>query len=213
MSADSASMRLQAIDLTREWINHAVTLGCPRVMVNQGALTQENKAIAIAALKTMGEYGKSKGVMVSTEPRGGGGGGRPGGAGRGGPGGGPGGAAAAPNPAPPPPPPAPAGPPPPPSYILLTEVIKASGTYANVDIANFGNQETQQAGIRAMMPFTVGNTHTRLNPAQYDLPAALKIIREEFKYKGIYQVEAQVPAGPDPYANLQATYDVVVANI
>ena len=190
MSADSPVNRLQAIDLTKQWINHAVTLGCPRVMINQGMLTQENKQIAIATLKTMGDYGKSKGVMVSLEPRGGGGGRRGG------------------EPAAPPP-----GPPPPPPYILLTEVIKASGTYANVDLANFADQAEQHAGMRAMFPYTVGNTHMRLNPAKYDLPTALKMMREEFKYKGIYLIEQGIPPGPDPYSSIQAVYEVVLANM
>src|SRR5262245_23234771 len=103
MSTDSLVGRLQAIDLTKQWIDHAATLGSPRVMINQGMLSEANKDIAIATLKTMNEYGKSKGVKVSLEPRGGGGGGRRG----------------AEAPAPPP------GPPPPPPHILLTEVIKA----------------------------------------------------------------------------------------
>jgi hypothetical protein len=189
MSADSAVSRLQAIDLTKAWINHAVTVGCPRVMINQGMLTEQNKAIAIATLRTIGEYGKSKGVKVSLEPRGGGGGGRRG----------------ADQPAAPP-----AGPPPPPPYILLTEVIKESGTYANVDLANFADQAEQHAGMRAMFPYTVGNTHMRLVPARYDLPAALKIMREEIKYQGIYLVEQGIPAGPDPYVNIQEVRDVVL---
>jgi hypothetical protein len=190
ISADSAVGRLQAIDLTKRWIDHAATLGCPRIMLNQGQLTEANKAVAIATLKTMGEYGKSKGVMVSLEPRGGGGGRR-----------------GADAPAPPP------GPPPPPAYILLTEVIKASGAYANVDVANYGDQDVQQAGIRAMMPYTVGNTHLRLNPARYDLAAAIRIIRDEFKYQGIYLIEAGIPAGPDPYANIQEIRDFMLANM
>ena len=33
-------------------------------MINQGKLTAENKAAAIAALKQMIEYGKTKNVMV-----------------------------------------------------------------------------------------------------------------------------------------------------
>src|SRR5262245_33288686 len=37
--------RLQAIDLTKVWIDRAVILGCPRIMVNQGQ-PQENKAYA-----------------------------------------------------------------------------------------------------------------------------------------------------------------------
>src|SRR6476620_3656903 len=74
MSADSPINRLQAIDLTKRWIDHAAMLGSPRIMINQGSLTQDNKQIAIAALKAMSDYGKSKGVMVGLEPRGGGGG-------------------------------------------------------------------------------------------------------------------------------------------
>lgn len=194
MSAETAVGRLHAIDLTKRWIDHAVTLGCPRIMLNQGQLTEANKDVAIATLRTMGEYGKSKGVMVSLEPRGGGGGGRRGG-----------GAAEAPA--------APAGPPPPPAYILLTEVIKASGTYANVDVANFGDQDVQQAGIRAMMPYTVGNTHFRLNPARYDLAAAVRIVRDEFKYRGIYLIEQGIPTGPDPYANIQEIRDFMLATL
>ena len=191
MSTESPVGRLQAIDLTKRWIDHAKTLGCPRVMLNQGMLTEENKPIAIATLKTMSDYGKSNGVMVSLEPRGGGGGGRRG----------------AEAPAPPP------GPPPPPPHILLTEVIKASGAYANVDLANFGDQPVQHAGMRAMFPYTVGNTHMRLNVARYDLPTALKMMREEFKYKGIYSIENGIPAGPDPYVNIQEVREVVLANM
>jgi hypothetical protein len=190
-SAASPVDRAQFIDLTKRWINHAATLGCPRIMLNQGALTEANKHLAIATLKTVGAYGKSKGVMLSLEPRGAGGGRR--------------GAVADPA-APPPPPTAP-------PYILLTEVIKAAGIYANVDIANYGSQEAQHAGMRMMMPFTVGNTHMRLNPAQYDLPAALRILREEFKYKGLYLIEQGIPPGPDPYSSIQAVYDVVLEHM
>ena len=41
-----------------------------------------------------------------------------------------------------------------------------------------------------------------LNPAQYDLPTALKMMREEFKYQGIYLIEQGIPTGPDPYARI-----------
>jgi sugar phosphate isomerase/epimerase len=63
-------LRTQAVDLTRAWIDHAIVLGSPRVMINQGRLTQENKAAAIAALQRMTAYGKSKNIMVGAEPRG-----------------------------------------------------------------------------------------------------------------------------------------------
>ena len=188
-SSDSQVGRLQFIDLTKQWIEHAVTLGCPRVMLNQGALSEQNKDVAIATLRVTGEYGKSKGVKVSLEPRGGGGGGRRGGA------------AAAPPPSSVPP------------YVLLAEVIKNAGIYANVDLANFGNQDAQHAGMRALFPYTVGNTHMRLNPAQYDLPTALRMMREEFKYQGIYLIERGIPSSPDPYADIQAVLDVVLANM
>lgn len=189
ITAPSPVNRAQGIDLSKQWIDHAVVLGSPRVMVNQGSPTPENKAIAVEALKIIGAYGKSKKVMVSMEPRGGGGGGRRGA---------------------PPAADAPAPPPPPPAYILLTEIIKESGTYANVDIGNFGAQDVQQAGIRAMFPYTDGNTHVKLSPARYDLPAALKIIRDEFHYKGLFSIEAGLN---DPYANVQAIYDVLLANM
>jgi sugar phosphate isomerase/epimerase len=63
-------MRAQAVDLTKAWIDHAVVLGSPRVMINQGKLTAENKQAAIETLKQMTEYGKTKSIMVGAEPRG-----------------------------------------------------------------------------------------------------------------------------------------------
>jgi hypothetical protein len=63
------------------------------------------------------------------------------------------------------------------------------------------------------MPYTDGNTHCRLNPQLYDLPAALKLIRDEFHYKGLFSIEAGIPAGPDPYANIQAVREVVLQNM
>ena len=74
ISAADPAQRAQAVDLTKAWINHAVTLGCPRVMINQGALAEENKQTAIETLKIMSDYGKSRKIAVGAEPRGGGGG-------------------------------------------------------------------------------------------------------------------------------------------
>jgi hypothetical protein len=196
ISADDPALRQQALDRTKQWIEYAAILGCPRIMVNQGAPTQENKRVAIETLKAMGDYGKLKHVMVAMENRGGGGGRR---------GATPDPAAAA---APPP------GPPPPAAYILLVEIIKESGTYANCDLGNFPDQDTQHAGIRAMFPLTDGNCHVKLNPARYDLPAALALTRE-IAYKGIYSIEAGGGgvAGADPFENVQRIYDILLANI
>src|SRR5262249_20355179 len=74
ISAPDAELRQQAVDRTRQWIDYAVVLGCSRIMVNQGTPTDENKTLAIAALKAMSEYGKSKSVKIAMENRGGGGG-------------------------------------------------------------------------------------------------------------------------------------------
>lgn len=207
ISAADAALRQQAIDRTKEFIDHAVILGCPRIMVNQGAPTPENKEVAIAALKAMGDYGKSRNIMVSMENRGGGGGRQ---------------SAAAPGAAPAPPvppaPPAPTAPPAPPAlpaspaWVLLVEIIKGSGTYANCDLGNFPDQATQHAGIRGMFPLTDGNCHVKLNPARYDLPAALALVRQ-LGYAGLYSIEAGGGAGTDPHQNVQNIYDVLLPNM
>jgi sugar phosphate isomerase/epimerase len=191
VSAPEPVLRLQAIDLSKRWIDHAVTLGCPRVMINQGALTQESKQVAIPALRLIGAYGKARRVMVGAENRS-----APRSAPRGAP------AAPAPKPA------APA----PIDYKLLVEVIKAAGVYANCDLGNFTDQESQHAGIRAMLPLNDGNCHVKLNPARYDLPKALALTRE-LNYKGIYSIEAGAGMGPDPYENTQKILDIILANI
>ncbi len=192
ISATDPALRQQAIDRTKEWIDHALALGCPRIMVNQGAPTQENKDVAIAALKAMGDYGKSKNIMVAMENRGGGGG-RQG------------------TPAPGATPASPA-PPVPAAWVLLVEIIKGSGTYANCDLGNFPDQDTQHAGIRGMFPLTDGNCHVKLNPARYDLPAALALVKQ-LRYTGLYSIEAGGGGGADPYQNVQSIYDVLIPGI
>jgi Xylose isomerase-like TIM barrel len=192
ISAADPALRQQAIDRTKEWIDHAVVLGCPRIMINQGQPTQENKEIAIATLKAMGDYGKSKNIKVAMENRGGGGGRQ---------------SAAAPvNPAPP------ANPAVPAAWVLLVEIIKGSGTWANCDIGNFPDQETQHAGIRGMFPLTDGNCHVKLNPARYDLPAALAVVKQ-LGYTGLYSIEAGGRAGTDPHQAVQNIYDVLLPNM
>ena len=190
ISATDPALRQQALDRTKEWIDHAVALGCPRIMVNQGMPMQENKAVAIETLKAMGEYGKSKKIMVAMENRGGGGGRQS-------------------APGAPPASPAPAAPA---AWILLVEIIKGSNTHANCDLGNFPDQETQHAGMRGMFPLTDGNCHVKLNPARYDLPAALALTKE-LGYRGLYSIEAGGAAGTDPHQNVQNIYDVLLPNI
>ena len=92
------------------------------------------------------------------------------------------------------------------------EIIKGSGTWANCDLGNFPDQETQHGGIRAMLPLTDGNCHVKLNPARYDLAAALKLT-VELGYKGLYSIEAPGGGQGDPHEAVQRIYDVLVANI
>jgi len=198
ISAADPVMRQQAIDRTKEWIDHAVVLGCPRIMINQGAPTQENKEIAIAALKAMGDYGKSKNIKVAMENRGGGGGRQA--------------APAAGTPPAPPAVPAPPAPSAPAAWVLLVEIIKGSGTWANCDLGNFPDQETQHAGIRGMFPLTDGNCHVKLNPARYDLPAALALVKQ-LGYTGLYSIEAGGGSGTDPHQAVQNIYDVLLPNM
>lgn len=69
VSAKDPVIRQEAIDLTKSWIDHAVELSCPRVMVSQGTLAPELRQSAIEALKTMNAYAKTKNVSVTMEPR------------------------------------------------------------------------------------------------------------------------------------------------
>jgi hypothetical protein len=69
ISATTPALRAQAVDLTKAWIDHAVILGSPRVMINQGKLTPENRQAAIDTLKQMTAYAKTKNIMVGAEPR------------------------------------------------------------------------------------------------------------------------------------------------
>jgi hypothetical protein len=179
--------RVLAVDLTKAWIDHAVTIGAQRVMINQGAPTQENKAAGIAALKLMVDYGKSKNIIVSVETRGSGGG-------RGQQ--------------------APGTPPPPPTSgkeanILLAEIIKGANAYSNVDLggARALDQEELHFCLKTMFPMTANSLHTRVNTA-WDLATAMKYLEGELGYKGLYTIEAS-----NGHEGTQQIYDVIVATL
>ncbi|MBI1875829.1 MAG: hypothetical protein HYS05_18345 [Acidobacteria bacterium] len=219
MSAPELRNRLMAIDLTKMWVDHAVMLGAQRVMINQGQPTHENKAYGIPTLKAMADYGKSKGIIVSVETRGGGGG-----RGRGAAGAAPGAAAgAARGAAPTAPPPAAAAlgaapaaaPPSPPEltgparWMLLAEIIKDAGAYSNVDVGGAGaaNQQELHACLKTLFPMTAGSMHTRVN-VNWDLATAIKFLEGELGYKGLYTIEAG-----NGHEGTQPIYDVVVATL
>ena len=210
ISTPDPKQREQAVALTRQWIDHAIVLGCPRVMINQGTLNEESKVWAVPALRAMGDYGRSKGIKVSAETR------LVFGPGRGGvaaPARG-----AGPTPAPATPPaatatqgaaqPAAAGraggaapargvvqPRPilttPPTWVLLAEVIKHADVYSTVDLGNVNAQDQGElhAALRTLLPMTVGSIHTRVSPA-WDLATTLRFMTVNLEYNGLFSIEA-----------------------
>jgi hypothetical protein len=200
ISSPDPVLRVETIDLTKQWIDHAVELGCPRVMVNQGTLAPEVKQTAIETLKTIADYGKSRKVFVTMENRGGGGG-------RGAPAPASGTPATAPA--------APAGPgrgPGTAGWEVVVEVIKAAGIYANPDIGNFPDEEARAAGLRTMYPLSSGSSHAHYNPERYSEANAIKISKE-VGYKGLYSIEAGSNNGPDPYSAIQTILDELLRDI
>jgi len=161
--------RLQTIDLTKVWIDRCAILGCPRIMINQGQPTPENKHYAIETLKAIGDYGVTKGVKVNMETRGGGPA-RAAGAGT----------AVGPSPAPAEP-----------AWVILNEIIVASNTYVNIDLGGVGagNQDDLHTALRALIPRTSGSMHIKQS-ANWDLPTALRFIGS-LRYDGLYSIEAR----------------------
>ena len=203
MSAPELRNRLMATDLTKMWVDHAVMLGAQRVMINQGQPTHENKAYGIPTLKNMADYGKSKGIVVSVETRGGGGGGR-----------GRGGATPAPTPnsTPAPTPPATPAPPQltgPERWMLLAEIIKGAGAYSNVDVGGAGaaNQDELHACLKTMFPMTANSLHARVN-ANWDFATAIRFLEKDLGYKGLYTIESS-----NAHEGTREIYDVIVATL
>lgn len=181
MSA-SAAQRLAMIDRHRAWIDHAAFLECPRVLLNQGTPTLENRALTIANFKAVVELAKARHIVASCENRNGR---RRGGTVDAG------------------------APDAPPSYVLLADVLKASGTRACVDFLNFPNQQEQLAGIRALLPITSGLVHAGL---VYELPPALAICRE-LGYAGLYSIKASGRQGPSPIENTTKILEALLATL
>jgi len=72
ISNPDAAGRQQAVDHVKQWMDIASQYGCARVMINQqqAQLTKETRDGAVAAMKAMADYGRSKNVKVSFETRG-----------------------------------------------------------------------------------------------------------------------------------------------
>lgn len=188
ISSPENYVRLETIDLTKQWIDYAVELGCPRVLLNQGTLAPDVRETAIATLKVIAEYAKRKKVFVTMENRGGHRAPRPdaGGAGT-----------------------APAAPAGPAGWEVLVDVIKQAGVYANPDIGNFPDNAERAAGLRVLYTLTSGNSHAHYAPDRYSEADAVKISKE-VGYKGLYSIETGRNNGPDPYAAVQSVLDALL---
>jgi sugar phosphate isomerase/epimerase len=161
MTADEAGRR-QGIDLLKKWTDIANQYGCKRLMLNQnqGALTRDKKAQAVAYLKEIAAFGKANGgVMFSVETRG---------------------AAQTPELA------ANLGVKP---WEFMIEIVEEAGANSNVDIGNVGamNQQELHDCIKRWYPTTSGNMHIKGSP-YWDIGTAVRYT-ESLGYKGLYSLE------------------------
>jgi hypothetical protein len=165
----------------RKWADLSPILGVTRLMVIQDGLAEDTKANCIAAWKPLADYARPKGIRISAETRGGGGGRRGGGA--------------------------PAPPPARPAWMLLEEVIEASGGYSNVDLGGAGatNQQQLHECIKGMFARTSGNMHIKSSPF-WDIGQAIRY-SESLGYKGLYSIEVN----PEPA--IRIVYNTIVANL
>ena len=161
ISAADPAMRKQAIDLTAKWVDYATVLQCPRVMINQGTLTQATMAIATEALRQMTDYAKTKNIRVSMETRGGArsqsADGQPTG---------------------------------PLGWELVKQLVEGSGAYSNIDIGNVRapDQASLHAAIKGLFPTSSGNMHIKVSP-NWDLATAIRFTNSDLGYKGLYSLE------------------------
>lgn len=217
ISATDPAVRSETIELTNQWIDRAVFLGAPRVMINQGTLAPDVRTTAVETLKTIKAYADTKKVMVTVEnrddppgyvsstvrSRGGNGAGAAAGApnsvSNSAAGGSPNTAAAAP-------------PARPRQHTWEDEVnlIKAAGVWANPDVASFPDDAAREAGLRVMYAMAT-SSHFKYMPNLFDSARAIQISKE-VGYKGLYSIEAE-PLTPQPYPFVQTILDVLLRNL
>jgi sugar phosphate isomerase/epimerase len=185
ISSPDPVLRLETVDLTKQWIDHAVTLGCPRVMVNQGTLAPAVRQTAIETLQKINAYAKTRKVWVTMENRDD----PPGEGGR---------AAAGASAA---------------DWRDEYEVIRATGTWANPDPGGFPDNAARWAGLRALYPLSSGSSHLQYNPKRWNQATVFQIAKEA-GYKGLFSIEA-VPEvnGSDPYQAVQSILDEYLRDI
>ena len=165
----------------RKWVDLSPILGVTRLMVIQDGLAEDTKTNCIAAWKPLADYARPKNIRISAETRGGGGGRR-------------GGAAHA-------------GPPARPAWMLLEEVIEASGGYSNVDLGGAAATDQQQLHdcIKGMFARSSGNMHIKSSPL-WDIGLAIRYT-ESLGYTGLYSIEV------NPDSAIRIVYNTIIANL
>jgi hypothetical protein len=194
-AALAGEARANWLTTAKKWVDASPVLGIKRLMLNQGALTDDSKDGVISLWKELQDYARPKGIMISNETRGSGvptPGGR-GGAGQ----------------APPPPPPDI----PEPERLryvwgILNECIEKSGGYSNLDFGGAGrfrNQQQLHDAIKGMMKRSSGSMHIKSSP-DWDIGKAVAFA-ESIGFKGLYTIEVN----PDPA--IRIVYNTILANI
>jgi hypothetical protein len=197
-AALSGEARATWLETAKKWVDASPALGIKRLMLNQGALTDDSKEGVISLWKELQDYARPKGIMISAETRGAG---APTATGRGAPG----------QPAAPVPPPAPAMPEPERlRYVwgILNECIEKSGGYSNLDFGGAGrfrNQQQLHDAIKGLMKRSAGSMHIKSSP-DWDIGKAIAFA-ESIGFQGLYTIEVN----PDPA--IRIVYNTILANI
>src|SRR5688572_8475277 len=195
-AALAGDARATWLETAKKWADVSPLLGIKRLMLNQGALTDDSKEGVISLWKELQDYARPKEIMISNETRGTG---FPTPGGRGG-------QAAAPAP-----PPAPAMPEEERlRYVwgILNECIEKSGGYSNLDFGGAGrfrNQQQLHDAIKGMMNRNAGSMHIKSSP-DWDIGKAVAFA-ESIGFRGLYTIEVN----PDPA--IRIVYNTILANI
>jgi hypothetical protein len=194
-AALAGDARAKWLETGKKWVDVAPLLGIKRLMLNQGALTDDSKEGVTSLWKDLQDYAKPKGIMISAETRGAG---VPVATGRG---------AGAPTP-----PPSPPDMPEPERlrYVwgILNECIEKSGGYSNLDFGGAGrfkNQQQLHDAIKGMMKRSAGNMHIKSSP-DWDIGRGVAFA-ESIGYQGLYTIEVN----PDPA--IRIVYNTILANV
>ena len=197
-TALAGEARANWLETAKKWVDVSPVLGIKRLMLNQGALTDDSKEGVISLWKELQDYARPKGIMISAETRGTG---APTAGGRG----------AAGQAAPSAPPSAPAMPEPERlRYVwgILNECIEKSGGYSNLDFGGAGrfkNQQQLHEAIKGLMKRSAGSMHIKSSP-DWDIGRAIAFA-ESIGFQGLYTIEVN----PDPA--IRIVYNTILANI